>query len=160
MSEKFHYLAEGAYAIEPLIELAESKGVSIPVYRALYEVLLNKKDPSLLIETIKNPDRFDELYFSTKIQISGRKKGLEKIRGRAFRELITSRTAEELQTREKNRLAANSPDEIIKLLRSDRTAGRERIGNEEARLIDGISRENYNETVKALSGIVRGRRHR
>ncbi len=156
MSEKFHYLAEGAYAIEPLIELAESKGVSIPVYRALYEVLLNKKDPSLLVETIKNPDRFDELYFSTKIQISGKKKGLEKIRGRAFRELITARTAEELQAREKSRLAAYSPDEIMNLLRKVRGAGRDRIGHGEARLIEGISLDNYNETVRALSEIYAG----
>ena len=56
MSKNLHYLAEGAYAIEPLIELAEKKNIAIPVYRSLYEVLLNKKDPSLLIETIKNPD--------------------------------------------------------------------------------------------------------
>ncbi|HQL83965.1 MAG TPA: hypothetical protein PK307_17325, partial [Spirochaetota bacterium] len=157
MSEKLHYLAEGAYAIEPLIELAEAKGVSIPVYRSLYEVLLNKKDPSLLVETIKNPDRFDELYFSTKIQITSRKKGLEKIRGRAFRELITARTTEELQFREKNRLEAKSPDEIMKLLRADRdAAGRGRMGQAELRLIDGISRDNYNDTIGGLAGIYAG----
>jgi len=91
MSENLHYLAEGAYAIEPLIELAEANGISIPVYRSLYEVLLNKKDPSLLIETIKNPDKFEEIYRRTKIQISDKKKGLENVGGRAFRSIIEGR---------------------------------------------------------------------
>ena len=66
MSKNLHYLAEGAYAIEPLIELAEHHGVPIPVYKSLYEVLLNKKNPSLLIETIKNPLKFEDIYKENK----------------------------------------------------------------------------------------------
>lgn len=88
MSEKLHYLAEGAYAIEPLIELAEKNSISIPVYRSLYEVLLNKKEPSLLIETIKNPDSFDEIYNNAKIHVKDKKQGLEKLKGKAFKNLI------------------------------------------------------------------------
>ncbi|MGV7929617.1 MAG: NAD(P)H-dependent glycerol-3-phosphate dehydrogenase [Spirochaetota bacterium] len=62
MTERLHYLAEGAYAIEPLIEIAGRAGVAVPLYRSLYEVLLNRKHPSLLVETIKDPRRFEELY--------------------------------------------------------------------------------------------------
>ncbi len=88
MTEKRHYLAEGAYAIEPLIEIAESNNIMIPVYRSLYEVLLNKKDPKLLIETIKNPSRFEDIYKNTKIRTMDRKRGMEKAGGAVFRRLI------------------------------------------------------------------------
>ncbi len=88
MSKNLHYLAEGAYAIEPLIELAERNNISIPVYRSLYEVLLNKKDPTLLIETIKDPEKFDEIYNDIKIHIKDKKKGLEGVKGKAFKRII------------------------------------------------------------------------
>jgi len=88
MSRNLNYLAEGAYAIEPLMELAELHSVPIPVYRSLYEVLLNKKDPSLLIETIKNPQKYNEIYHDTKLHVKERRKGLESVRGKAFRKII------------------------------------------------------------------------
>lgn len=88
MSERLNYLAEGAYAIEPIIELAERKNVSIPVYKALYEILLNKKDPALLIETVKKPDKFEEIFEKTKIITSDKKKGLEKATGSVFKRAI------------------------------------------------------------------------
>jgi len=119
MSENLHYLAEGAYAIEPLIELADSNGLSIPVYRSLYEVLLNKKDPSLLIETIKNPQRFDEHYNKTKIQISSRKKGLEGIKGTAFKDVIKESTENKFINPGKNKDSADARKSlIIKSLKS------------------------------------------
>lgn len=93
MGKGLHYLAEGAYAIEPLIELAAHHNVPIPVYRSLYEVLLHKKNPSLLIETIKDPQKFEELYSNTKIHVSDRKKGLERVRGAGFRAKIEERIA-------------------------------------------------------------------
>lgn len=92
MSKKMQYLAEGAYAIEPLLELAEIKDISIPVYRSLYEILLNKKSPELLIETVKHPEKFDELYRKTKIHVSTRKKGMEKTKGFVFKNLIVANT--------------------------------------------------------------------
>ncbi len=88
MSEKLNYLAEGAYAIEPLIEIAAEKNISIPVYRSLYEVLLNKKHPALLIETIKDPDRFEDLYARTKISVSGKKRGMEHAGGHYFKNTV------------------------------------------------------------------------
>ncbi len=91
LSKGLHYLAEGAYAIEPLIDLAVRHNIPIPVYRSLYEVLLNKKNPTLLIETIKNPQKFEELYRNTKIHVSSRKKGLETVRGAVFRAKIEAR---------------------------------------------------------------------
>ncbi|MCL2025392.1 MAG: NAD(P)-binding domain-containing protein [Leptospirales bacterium] len=96
MNEKMNYLAEGAYAIEPLIELAQSNDIPVPVYRSLYEVLLNKKDPTLLIETIKNPVRFEEIYSQTKIHITEKKKGLERVKGGAFRHFIIARVTDML----------------------------------------------------------------
>lgn len=88
MSERLHYLAEGAYAIEPLIEIAAKKHISIPVYQALYEILLNKKSPALLIETVKNPNKFDELYEKAKVQVSKRKKGMERTKASIFKSII------------------------------------------------------------------------
>lgn len=98
ISSNFHYLAEGAYAIEPLIELAERHSVSIPVYRALYEVLLNKKDPSLLIETIKNPDKFNEIFNTAKLHVKNKKRGLESLKGKAFKKIILQSVLEKFKT--------------------------------------------------------------
>ncbi len=116
MSKKLHYLAEGAYAIEPLIELAEKNSISIPVYRSLYEVLLNKKEPSLLIETIKNPDNFEEIYNNAKIQVKEKKKGLEKLRGKAFEKLIVNQLISKLKTSPS--APGEAENEILSNLRS------------------------------------------
>lgn len=97
ISSNYHYLAEGAYAIEPLIELASKHSVSIPVYRSLYEVLLNKKEPSLLIETIKNPDKFDEIYNNAKLHVKDKKRGLEKLKGKAFKKIILQSVLETIK---------------------------------------------------------------
>ncbi len=97
ISSNYHYLAEGAYAIEPLMELAEKHSVSIPVYRSLYEVLLNKKEPSLLIETIKNPDKFDEIYNNAKLHVKDKKRGLETLKGGAFKKIITQSVLETIK---------------------------------------------------------------
>lgn len=97
ISSNYHYLAEGAYAIEPLIELAEKHSVSIPVYRSLYEVLLNKKEPSLLIETIKNPEKFDEIYNNAKLHVKGKKRGLETLKGKAFKKIIMQSVLEKIK---------------------------------------------------------------
>ncbi|OHD65337.1 MAG: hypothetical protein A2176_15500 [Spirochaetes bacterium RBG_13_51_14] len=155
MSEKLHYLAEGAYAIEPIIDFAESKNISIPVYRALYEVLLNKKDPSLLIETIKNPERFDELFFSTKIHISDRKKGLERVKGKVFRSMIISLTVEKFLSNQGGGSAAPGPAAIIRTLReiNGAHAGGSPAGDDgrEAGIIARLNSGNYAESVRQLS---------
>jgi len=92
MSEKFNYLAEGIYVIEPILELAEKYKISMPVYKSLYEVLLNKKDPKLLIETVKNPGKFDQMVGETKIYVTEKKRGLEKKRGGIFKKPILKRS--------------------------------------------------------------------
>jgi glycerol-3-phosphate dehydrogenase len=94
MSKRLNYLAEGAYAIEPLIELARERGITIPVYRSLYEILLNNKEPRLLIETVKNPERFEEIYRETKIHVTRKKRGMERARGTFFRS-VTAKAVEE-----------------------------------------------------------------
>ncbi len=88
MSQNLNYLAEGAYAIEPLIEFAKQKGISIPVYRSLYEVLLNNRSTRLLIETVKNPARFHLLLEETRIRAGVRKKGMEHAKGTFFSPII------------------------------------------------------------------------
>lgn len=116
MSKKLHYLAEGAYAIEPLIELADKNSISIPVYRSLYEVLLNKKEPSLLIETIKNPDNFEEIFNNAKIHVKDKKKGLEKLRGKAFKKLILKQLISRIKTG--SSLSGETENTIISNLKS------------------------------------------
>ncbi len=96
ISRNLSYLAEGAYAIEPLMDLADRHSVSIPVYRSLYEVLLNKKDPSLLIETIKNPKKYNEIYKETKLHVKEKQKGLESVRGKTFKKLIINKIIEKI----------------------------------------------------------------
>ncbi len=152
MSKKLHYLAEGAYAIEPLIELADRHNVSIPVYRSLYEVLLNKKDPTLLIETIKDPEKFEELYRKTKIHITGGKSGLEHIRGSVFRQAIVQRAADTFWNSDKNR-----DDEVRARLTgllsayAEGYAGKQRDNfSEELKLIRSFTRDNYNGPIESL----------
>ncbi len=94
MSQRLNYLAEGAYAIEPLIEYAEKHGIGIPVYRSLYEILLNNRDPRLLIETVKNPERFAEIFDETKIHTTRRKKGMERASGTVFRKVIIKKVVD------------------------------------------------------------------
>ena len=94
IAENVNYLVEGAYSIEPIIELSEKHDVSIPVYRSLYEVLLNKKDLSLLVETIKHPTKYDEIYSKTKIQIGEKKRGFESVQGNIFKNIITEKVVE------------------------------------------------------------------
>ncbi len=150
MSERLNYLAEGAYAIEPLIELAESHNIEIPVYRALYEVLRNKKDPSLLVESIKNPEKFDEIFFSTKIRISDKRRGLEGVKGRAFREMIVARTVAAFGGGGDTRVSPHDPDAVIANLKDFRVKGAI-TGKREGEIIDGITRDNFPESIAALS---------
>jgi glycerol-3-phosphate dehydrogenase (NAD(P)+) len=152
MSEKLHYLAEGAYAIEPLIDLADMEGLSIPVYRSLYEVLLNKKNPSLLIETIKNPEKYHEFYFSTKIQVKGKRSGFESVKGRVFRNLIMSRTVEKFTARK------GEDADGLDLLSSMRdyyhavtTRNPYELSGREARIILQMTRTNYEKSLIKLS---------
>lgn len=150
MSEKLHYLAEGAYAIEPLIELAEKNNISIPVYRSLYEVLLNKKEPSLLIETIKNPDNFAEIYNNAKIHIKDKKKGLEKLKGKAFKKLILNGIVSKLES---NSISSDSENDIINNLKSNLVLSKTQnifLFKNEEKLITEIKPGNAKKTLKKL----------
>lgn len=154
ISRKLNYLAEGAYAIEPLMELADLHSIPIPVYRSLYEVLLNKKDPSLLIETIKNPEKYNEIYNDTKLHVKERRKGLEGVRGKAFRKIIIQKIFD--------RIDSNNPehkfetDDIIRNLKSftsqDGSGGNLFFQNEQ-RLITELSHANYSRNIKKLVNI-------
>ncbi len=148
MGGKMNYLAEGAYAIEPLIELAEASHVPIPVYRSLYEVLLNKKDPSLLIETIKNPAKFDEIFYNTKIQISDRTKGLEQLKGGVFKEMIIAQVMERFVTKQGSRLMPHRIDDVMDDLSAFASSGS--AGDEERRVIAGMTRETYGNSMRQL----------
>ncbi len=154
MSKKLHYLAEGAYAIEPLIELAEKNNISIPVYRSLYEVLLNKKEPSLLIETIKNPDNFDEIFNNAKIHVKGRKKGLEKLRGKAFKKLIVKQLIARFKT--VNSVPSSPMDEIItglKTLHIDKINQNRSLFKNEIKAVSDFMANNSEKNFKKLIGI-------
>ncbi len=147
MGGKMNYLAEGAYAIEPLIELAEAAHVSIPVYRSLYEVLLNKKDPSLLIETIKNPSKFNEIFFNTKIQISDRKKGLEELKGAAFRDMIVTHTMDRFVSKQGTQLLPYSTEDVIRGIREHSSGVTD---DREKQIITTLTIDNYVESLHRL----------
>ena len=148
MSENLHYLAEGAYAIEPLIELAASHDIPIPVYRSLYEVLLNKKDPALLIETIKNPDKFEELYKRTKIQITERQRGLESLSGRVFKDEILSNVEQFLTTQGDD---ASDRRSIIAQLKSQLNESHAPVPLNEKSVINRITENSFSQSIKNLS---------
>ncbi len=158
MSKDLHYLAEGAYAIEPLIELAEEKNISIPVYRSLYEVLLNKKDPSLLIETIKNPEKFGEIYSNTKIQLTDKQKGLEKVKGNVFYDLIVSGTIDKfILAKEKGQPADFYNVDIVDGLKNSliklKNTHQDRLFKKEEKLISKINNNNYKKIISELTKI-------
>lgn len=102
LTESVSYLAEGAYAIEPLILFARDKGIDIPVYSALYEVLVNRKDPRLLIETIKTPYRYRELHFTLGLHTRNKYQGIERISGKAFKRRITDTILASYKTTEED----------------------------------------------------------
>ena len=151
MSENLHYLAEGAYAIEPLIELAMENDISVPVYRSLYEVLLNKKDPSLLIETIKDPDRYEEIYRQTKIQISEKKKGLESVRGAAFKRIIEAHVVESFFVKKDGRDVLADPENFNIRLRAYRDFLEKNSGDQkEKELVDAVLQKPSRRNVEPL----------
>ncbi|MBP9043059.1 MAG: NAD(P)H-dependent glycerol-3-phosphate dehydrogenase [Spirochaetes bacterium] len=153
ISSNFNYLAEGAYAIEPLIELAAKKSIDIPVYRSLYEVLLNKKEPSLLIETIKNPEKFNEIYSYAKLHVKEKKIGLETLKGKAFKKIILESvvdkfTKEDHSTENKNYIITKLKESAKNLKES----GKISLGHEFA-YISELTLYNYPKFVKKLSAL-------
>ncbi len=155
MSKKLNYLAEGAYAIEPLIELAEEHKISIPVYRSLYEVLLNKKNPSLLIETIKNPEKFEQIYLETKIQISDRKKGLENVTGHAYVNIITQRTYQKfIPDGEESKYKDKKGEVVDNLLQFSNyylKNNLKKIKKNELNILNNLDDDNYKSSIEALA---------
>jgi len=151
MSNKMHYLVEGAYAIEPLIELASKNNISIPVYRSLYEVLLNKKEPSLLIETIKNPDNFENIYSNAKIHVKDKKKGLEKLKGKAFEKIILNQLISKLKEEKVNsksfkNIKKNSSDDLL-LFKNESKLYSEFMTNNSEKSLKKIIRLYLRETI-------------
>jgi glycerol-3-phosphate dehydrogenase (NAD(P)+) len=153
MSEKFKYLAEGAYAIEPLIEIAEHEGISIPVYRSLYEVLMNKRDPRLLIETIKDPERFEEHYSRAKIYVTEKKHGLEGARGNIFSDAIISRTLKTFIQTGDEALKNDKLDTIKacnEYAKYRRSSSYSRLKANELSKLHSMNEESYEKTIKDL----------
>ncbi|HXK66011.1 MAG TPA: NAD(P)H-dependent glycerol-3-phosphate dehydrogenase [Spirochaetota bacterium] len=117
MSKRMHYLVEGAYAIEPILELADKYNLTMPVYRSLYDVLLNKRDPWLLIETIKNPAKYAILTRRARIKVKERKKGIERMSGMIFKNIVVEQLVQQLCSESKKlQVLANSREykELLK----------------------------------------------
>ncbi len=144
IGSKMSYLAEGAYAIEPIIELANKKDLSIPVYRSLYEVLLNRKDPSLLIETIKNPRKFDELYRKSR-KHADNLKGFEKMSGRIFSEMSADLTVSVLSD---DSIIDNTIESLKNYVESIPATS---IELSESEKILSLNYGNFNKKIKSLS---------
>ena len=151
MSRNLSYLAEGAYAIEPLMELAELHSVPIPVYRSLYEVLLNKKDPSLLIETIKNPRMYNEIYNDTKLHVKERRKGLERVRGKAFKKIITQKVFDKIDPKSsKQKYELSYIIENLKNFTGNESPGEGTFFHDEFKLISDLNSSNYDKILRKL----------
>ncbi len=158
LSKKVNYLAEGAFAIEPLIELAEQHKIPIPVYKSLHEVLLNRKDPALLIETIKNPGKFEQLYSETKILISDRKKGLEKVKGHVYNRIITERVVEKFSEKSTaNGLISHTKEDTLLNIKEYRKEFRgiqnRKLKKTEEKILESIDENNYIKSIISLTKI-------
>ena len=149
MTKKWNYLAEGAYAIEPLIEIAQRENIFVPVYQSLYEVLLNKKDPSLLIETIKNPEKFKGIYSSVKIQLGDKNKGLEKIKGQVFKDFIVKETINELKGKDLS--ARENIISDLKVYRGELVKDSNPFFKKEIKILDKINSSNFEKSLFRLS---------
>ena len=155
MSQRLNYLAEGAYAIEPIIELAEAKSIKIPVYRALYEVLLNKRDAQLLIETVKNPQKFDELYGRVKIQTREKKKGMEQASAYLFENVVVERTLSRLDTPDYRENIVESKDHMSRIMSNacnitSRPKSDLKHAQREASLYSRITNDNYRDMLSRI----------
>ena len=151
MSRNLNYLAEGAYAIEPLMELADLHSVPIPVYRSLYEVLLNKKDPSLLIETIKNPEMYNEIYNDTKLHVKERKKGFESVRGKAFKKIITQKIFDRMDSKSPDhKFETDDTIENLKGFIALEDSVKSHFFQDEYKLITELKHSNYDRILKKL----------
>lgn len=153
ISSNYHYLAEGAYAIEPLIELAEKHSVSIPVYRSLYEVLLNKKEPSLLIETIKNPDKFDEIYNNAKLHVKDKKRGLETLKGGAFRKIIMQSVLETFKDKYNTPELKNSIISNVKGSTEQQADINKNFSRNELKYVSLVNSSNFDKYLKKLTSL-------
>lgn len=151
MGDTLDYLAEGAFAIEPIIELAKKEDIPVPVFRSLYEVLLNKKDPALLIETIKNPGRYEEIYRQTKIHIAEKRKGLENVRGKLFQQIMVSRVLDSLfQTKDGVDLLIENASLMDKLKNYASSLGKTKEDERERDLINNIVLNPNKQSVEYL----------
>ncbi len=155
MSQRLNYLAEGAYAIEPIIELAGTKSIQIPVYRALYEVLLNKRDAQLLIETVKNPSKFEELYGRVKIQTREKKKGMEQASAYLFENVVVERTLSRLDTPDYRENIIDSKEHMSRLMAnacntSNRPKTDLKLAEREASLYSSVTNDNYRDMLTRI----------
>jgi len=148
LTKNRNYLAEGAYAIEPLIEIAKQEQIFVPVYQSLYEVLLNKKEPSLLIETIKNPDKFKGIYSQTKIQLADKNEGLEKTKGHTFKSVIIKEVTNHFKD---NLLKKEEVIKNLKICCNQPLEFRDKIFRREKKLIAKINDNNFEKLVYKLS---------
>ena len=150
MGGRVHYLVEGAYAIEPIIELADRYTITMPIYRSLYEVLLNKRDPWLLIETIKNPAKYEILTRRARIKAKERKKGIERMSGLIFKNIVVERMIKELSVPEKKREVLDQKNEYIQLLHQYKHLKKPKKFLYELSLYNNLNETNYEEQLKTI----------
>jgi len=152
MTEKMHYLAEGAYAIEPLLELSAQRGVPLPVYRSLHEVLLRGRELGLMVETIKNPSRFESLYAQAGYQSTVSKKTASFAAGIHFKTLVARGVAERFVSDDSLRKRAYD----FRDRRLTRGGGMDPgmaagVSGKALSLLDGMNAANERKTVESIS---------
>ena len=149
MSKRMHYLVEGAYAIEPILELADKYNLTMPVYRSLYDVLLDKRDPWLLIETIKNPAKYEILTRRARIKVKERKKGIERMSGLIFKHIVVERLMQQLCSENKKSQVLANKQVYMEFLQQQHLT-RHKEYSHELSLYNNFNEAQYEKQLKTL----------
>jgi len=134
--KKSGYLVEGGYSLKPIILLCQKHNLDPPLFRAVYDILANKKDPYILVDIIKNPQKSEEILRESKVQHREKPEGLEKVKGQKYYEVISKRTFKKLQNNEEllRRIKNWAPKVIISLEERTRKKSSEKSLKEKHRL--------------------------
>ena len=90
------YLVEGGYALKPILQIAEKNNIKLPLFQSVYEILVNKKEPSLLVEVMQHPDEALQILTGTKSLNDEKPKEFGKFKGTVFYKIVSERTYNKL----------------------------------------------------------------
>ncbi|NTW32863.1 MAG: NAD(P)-binding domain-containing protein, partial [Bacteroidetes bacterium] len=156
--KKSGYLVEGGYSLKPIILLCQKNNIELPLFKAVYDILANKKDPNILVEIIKSPHKSEEILRTGKVQNIEKPEGLAKVKGKKYYQVISARTNKKIQNDEEllRRIKNWSPKVIISLEeRTKKVSGVKSLKEKhgiytQIKLWKEISKSNNDLTVKKI----------